>query len=61
MKVGQVVKMLRDEGWYLVASSRSQRQFKHPHKAGRVTVSGSPKDHLAPDALNSIVKLAGAK
>jgi predicted RNase H-like HicB family nuclease len=39
----------------------SHRQFKHPTKIGRVTVSGKLSDNLAPGTLNSIYKQAGWK
>ena len=53
--------MLQDDGWYLVATKGSHRQFKHGSKPGRVTVRGKPSDDLAPGTLNSILKQAGLK
>ena len=53
--------MIQDDGWFLVATRGSHRQFKHPAKAGRVTVAGKPSDDLAPGTLNSILKQAGLK
>jgi len=53
--------MLNQDGWYLVATRGSHRQFKHPIKAGRVTVAGKPSDDLAPGTLNSILKQSGLK
>ncbi len=53
--------MLESDGWHLVATRGSHRQFKHPSKAGRVTVPGKPSDNLAPGTLNSILKQAGLK
>jgi predicted RNA binding protein YcfA (HicA-like mRNA interferase family) len=53
--------MLNDDGWYLVATRGSHRQFKHSLKPGRVTVPGKPSDDLAPGTLNSILKQAGLK
>ncbi|MDP2784061.1 MAG: type II toxin-antitoxin system HicA family toxin [Sulfurimicrobium sp.] len=53
--------MLRTDGWLLVATHGSHRQFKHPVKSGRVTVAGKPSDDLAPGTLNSILKQAGLK
>jgi predicted RNA binding protein YcfA (HicA-like mRNA interferase family) len=61
MKVREVLRMLNDEGWFLVATRGSHRQFKHPTKPGRVTVPGKPNDDLAPGTLNSILKQAGLK
>ena len=61
MKVGDILDMLRREGWYLVATRGSHRQFKHPSKPGRVTVAGKPSHDLPPGTLNSILKQAGLK
>jgi predicted RNA binding protein YcfA (HicA-like mRNA interferase family) len=48
MKVGEVLRLLHDNGWRLVAMKGSHRQFKHGSKPGRVTVPGKPSDDLAP-------------
>lgn len=61
MKVSEVLKKLRQDGWRSVATKGSHRQFKHLSKAGRVTVSGKLGDDLAPGTLNSIYKQAGWK
>lgn len=62
MKVGEALRMLQADGWYLVATRGSHRQFKHASKPGRVTVlPGKPSDDLAPGTLNSIQKQAGLK
>jgi predicted RNA binding protein YcfA (HicA-like mRNA interferase family) len=61
MKVGEVLQMLHDDGWHLVATKGSHRQFKHGSKPGRVTVPGKPSDDVAPGTLNSVLKQAGLK
>ena len=61
MKVSEILRQLKDEGWILVATRGSHRQFKHPSKVGRVTVAGKPSDDLAPGTLNSIFKQSGLK
>jgi predicted RNA binding protein YcfA (HicA-like mRNA interferase family) len=61
MKINDILIMLRNDGWYLVATRGSHRQFKHPKKSGRVTVAGKPSDEVAPGTLNSIIKQAGLK
>jgi predicted RNA binding protein YcfA (HicA-like mRNA interferase family) len=53
--------MLEHDGWRLVATRGSHRQFKHSQKVGRVTVPGKLSDDLAPGTLNSILKQAGLK
>jgi predicted RNA binding protein YcfA (HicA-like mRNA interferase family) len=61
MKVRDVLSLLAEDGWYLVATRGSHRQFKHDVKPGRVTVPGKPNDDLAPGTLNSILKQSGLK
>ena len=61
MKVRAVIAMLEADGWYLVATRGSHRQFKHSAKPGRVTVAGKPSDDRAPGTLNSVLKQAGLK
>jgi predicted RNA binding protein YcfA (HicA-like mRNA interferase family) len=61
VKVADVLERLRREGWVLVTTRGSHRQFKHPDRSGRVTVAGKPSDDLAPGTLNSIFKQAGWK
>jgi predicted RNA binding protein YcfA (HicA-like mRNA interferase family) len=59
MKVSEMLRILKEDGWYLVVTRGSHRQYKHPDKPGRVTVPGKPGDHLAPGTLNSILKQSG--
>jgi predicted RNA binding protein YcfA (HicA-like mRNA interferase family) len=59
MKVREVIRLLENDGWYRVRSRSGHRQFKHPTKPGRVTVSGKGSDDLPPGTLNSILKQAG--
>ncbi|MBT8052833.1 MAG: addiction module toxin, HicA family [Xanthomonadales bacterium] len=61
MKVRNIIKRLQHDGWKQASMKGSHRQFKHPVKIGRVTVSGKPSDDLAPGTLNSIYKQAGWK
>jgi predicted RNA binding protein YcfA (HicA-like mRNA interferase family) len=61
VKVSEILRLLSDDGWLIVATRGSHRQFKHPSKSGRVTVPGKPSDELAPGTLNSIRKQAGFK
>jgi len=58
MKISKILQILKEDGWYLVATRGSHRQLKHVFKTGRVTVAGKPSDELAPDTLKSIFKQA---
>jgi len=55
MKVKEVLRLLREDGWYPVNQEGSHRQFKHPTKPGRVTVAGKPGEILHPKTLASIL------
>ena len=58
MKVRDVLKLLKEDGWAVIATRGSHRQLKHPAKTGRVTVAGHERDDVAPGTLNSILKQA---
>lgn len=59
MKVRDAIKMLEADGWRLLVTRGSHRQFKHPTKPGRITVAGKPGNDLPPGTLGSILKQAG--
>lgn len=61
MKVKDVLALLEADGWQLVHTRGSHRQFKHPAKLGKVTVSGKHSVDVPPGTLNSILKQAGLK
>jgi predicted RNA binding protein YcfA (HicA-like mRNA interferase family) len=61
VKVRDAIRLIERDGWYLVATRGSHRQYKHSTKSGRVTIAGKPSDDLAPGTLNSIMKQAGLK
>ena len=61
MKVRDPLKLIETDGCYLVGTKGSHRQYKHPKKAGRVTIAGHSNDDLAPGTLNSILKQAKLK
>jgi predicted RNA binding protein YcfA (HicA-like mRNA interferase family) len=54
----QVIRMLQADGWRLVRSRGSHRQFKHPSKPGLVTVP-HPRRDLPIGTVRSILKQAG--
>jgi predicted RNA binding protein YcfA (HicA-like mRNA interferase family) len=61
VKVRKVIAMIEDNGWYMVRTRGSHRQYKHPIKKGLVTIPGKPNDELAPGTLNNILKQSGLK
>jgi predicted RNA binding protein YcfA (HicA-like mRNA interferase family) len=55
-----VIAALEADGWYRVGQSGLHCQFKHPTKAGRVTVV-HPKRDIPLGTLRSIEKQSGVK
>lgn len=54
----EILAILREDGWALVATDGSHHQFKHPTKPGRVTVKHPQKD-VPIGTLKSVFKQAG--
>jgi predicted RNA binding protein YcfA (HicA-like mRNA interferase family) len=54
----QVIRRLRKDGWKLVRTKGSHHQFKHPAKAGLVTVP-HPKKDLPTGTVKAISRRAG--
>ena len=61
MKVRDIIKIIEEDGWYLVATRGSHRQYKHPKKEGRVTIAGNLNHDVAIGTMNSILKQAKLK
>ena len=55
------LKLLKNDGWQLVRTRGSHRQFKHPEKKGLVTVSGKPADDVKKGTLGSVLRQANIK
>ena len=60
-KVGDAIRLVERDGWVLVRTTGSHRQYKHPTKPGTVTIAGRESKDLAPGTWNSILKQAGLK
>lgn len=56
MKIREIIKIVEGDGWYLVRTRGSHRQYRHHQKTGLVTIPGKPGDELAPGTQNSILK-----
>ncbi len=61
MKVRELIRLLEENGWRVVRTRGSHRQFKHTDRPGTVTVAGKPGIDIPPGTLNSILKQAGLK
>ena len=54
----EVIRILKDDGWYEVAVVGSHHQFKHPTQPGRVTVK-HPTKSIPPKTVRSIERQSG--
>ncbi|MDK9698678.1 MAG: type II toxin-antitoxin system HicA family toxin [bacterium] len=61
MKVREIIKLIEKDGWYLVTTKGSHRQFKHPEKPGRVTVPGHVGEDMPEGIRISILNQAGLR
>jgi predicted RNA binding protein YcfA (HicA-like mRNA interferase family) len=61
MKVREVIKLLKQDGWFHVRTKGDHRQYHHPVKPGTVTVAGKLSEDIPPGTLNSILRQAGLK
>ncbi|HWS83251.1 MAG TPA: type II toxin-antitoxin system HicA family toxin [Ktedonobacteraceae bacterium] len=55
MKVRDVIKLVKSDGWYYVETKGDHRQYEHPIKKGKVTIAGHPSDEMKPRTLHSVV------
>lgn len=55
-----VIRRLKEDGWYEVNVTGSHHQFKHPSKKGRTTVKHPSKD-IPRKTLDTIEKQSGLK
>ena len=54
----EVIRLLKQDGWYEVGCDGDHHQFKHPTKSGRVTVT-HPKKDIPTGTLKNISKQSG--
>ncbi len=53
------MRLLERDGWRLVRTRGSHRQYRHPHKSGTVTIAGKPGNDLPPGTWASIMRQSG--
>lgn len=56
-----LLKWVEGDGWTLVATLGSHRQYRHPTKPGKMTVAGKPSRDLPSGLEASIFRQAGLK
>ena len=61
MKIADLIKILKENGWVLTRTKGSHRQFKHSDIKGVVTVAGKLSDDVKKGTLGSVLRQAGLK
>jgi predicted RNA binding protein YcfA (HicA-like mRNA interferase family) len=59
LKVGEMIKLLEGDGWYLVRVRGNHRHYRHATRPGATTVAGKPSETLRPMTEKSILRQAG--
>jgi predicted RNA binding protein YcfA (HicA-like mRNA interferase family) len=60
-KSSDLIEQSEQDGWRLMRTKESFRQFHHAAKPGTVTVARHPSVDIPPGTLNNILKQAGLK
>lgn len=58
MKVRYAIKLVEADGWFLVRTKGSHRQYHHPTKKGTVTIAGHPNTDVPVGTLKRIYEQA---
>jgi len=61
VKVGEAIRLIESDGWFLRRMTGSHRQYAHPTKTGLVTIAGKPSATLKPKTEASILRQAGLR
>jgi len=61
VKFREVIRLLEDDGWQLVAQRGSHKQYEHPSKPGKVTVAGQPNADVPKGTAANILRQAGLR
>ena len=56
---GEIIKLIEADGWYLVTTVGSHRQYKHPLKRGRVTIARKQSADRPPGTERRVLRQAG--
>ena len=61
VKFRELIRLLEDDGWQLVAQRGSHQQYEHPSKPGKVTVAGKPGADVPKGTAANILRQAGLR
>jgi len=58
-KMVDAIRLVEAHGWRWIQTRGSHRQYRHPDRAGRVTIAGKPSQDLPAGTWRSILRQAG--
>lgn len=61
MTSSELIRKLKNEGWYEKAQKGSHKQFVHPKRKGKITIADHKGRDIPPGTLHAILKQAGLK
>lgn len=61
MKVTEILKLLRKDGWYLHKNGKKHDLYKHPTKPGQIPIPRHQSQELKKGTEQAILKDAGLK
>jgi predicted RNA binding protein YcfA (HicA-like mRNA interferase family) len=61
MKTSELFRILRNDGWEVVAQKGSHKQLKHPTKTAKLIVPDHGAKEIATGTLHAILRQAGLK
>ena len=61
MKTNEIIRVIENDGWKEARQKGSHIQFKHPNKAGTVTIPYHGNKDVPKWLVDSILKQAGLK
>ncbi|RUT68701.1 type II toxin-antitoxin system HicA family toxin [Flavobacterium cupreum] len=59
--VNELLKLLKEDGWYLFRNGANHDLYRHPTKEGQIPVPRHGSKEMAKGTLNSILKQAGLR
>jgi len=61
VKYREIIRLIEDDGWRLVAQRGSHRHYEHATKPGKVTVAGKPNLDVPKGTAANILRQAGLR
>lgn len=61
MKVSEMLKILKKDGWFLHRKGSKHDLYRHPSKDGQIPIPRHPSQELRKGTEESILKQAGLK